>query len=213
MQASLQSTNPSKYPVSDKVKRMSSARPLTAKKDSLPSNSNTDDKSQPVVGPKFSGNAPMRKIVPEQFYKPPNASLTPSQSQPVGMEKNRDKFERYQSPMIKLNQSSNNGSAKQVQDAISTNMGMFSSSIEQSSTSASRLMQSQTQINTSIKIATKGSKQMNQFRYGPVRAVQQTMPHSFSSGIANLQKHVISQQKTLGEGKGQTKNNLLSESF
>ena len=57
---------------------MSSARPLAAKKDSLPSNSNAVDNSQPVVGPKFSGNAPMRKIVPEQFYKPPNASLTPS---------------------------------------------------------------------------------------------------------------------------------------
>ena len=51
-------------------------------------------------------NVPARKIGPEQFYKPPGgSSLTPSQSQPtnVGAGTKSNKFERYESPIIKLN--------------------------------------------------------------------------------------------------------------
>lgn len=56
--------------------------------------------------------------------------------------------------------------------------------LHQSSTSTSRLMQSQaaTGTSTNLKLSTKGSKQMNQFRYGPVRAVQQSMSNSFTMG-------------------------------
>jgi len=68
-------------------------------------------------------------------------------------------------------------------------------------------MQTTTSANASLKIATKGSKQMNQFRYGPVRAVQQPMPHSFSSGINNMQKN--NNQRRVGGALVQNKNNLL----
>lgn len=89
-------------------------------------------------------------------------------------------------------------------------MGMPSGMYGHSSTSTSRLVQSSTMqqnqqqhltgnnpnnaASSSLKIASKGSKQMNQFRYGPVRAVQQPMPHSYVSGMANLKQNVLSQQ-------------------
>lgn len=104
---------------------------------------------------------------------------------------------------------------------ITTSLGLTNQSVSQSSTSASRLMQSQnTTVGSSIKISSKGQKQMNQFRYGPVRAVQQTMPHSFSSGLNNLQKNVLSNQRRSaaagaqghGSSAAGTKGNLLSGS-
>ena len=44
-------------------------------------------------------------------------------------------------------------------------------------------MNPQTAAGASLKIQSKGAKQMSQFRYGPVRAVQQTgIPHAYASG-------------------------------
>jgi len=83
-----------------------------------------------------------------------------------------NKYERYQSPLVKLNQSGI--TAKQGHAVITTSIPSSISAavgMPQSSTSASRLMQTQAQASTSLKISSKGSKQMSQFRYGPVRAV------------------------------------------
>jgi len=78
--------------MSDKVKRMGSARPLTAKKDnqsqnndSSTSNNNNHNNNNSKVNNSGGATAPMRKIAPDQFYKPPNTSLTPSQSQPTNV--------------------------------------------------------------------------------------------------------------------------------
>ena len=99
VQATLQPASTSKYLASDKVKRMGSARPLNAKKDNSTINSNVgsnDNNNQGGhPGPKSTGSAPMRKIAPDQFYKQPTTSLTPSQSQPANMANIKNKFERY----------------------------------------------------------------------------------------------------------------------
>lgn len=66
---------------------MGSARPLTAKKDnqsqnndsSQTSNNNINHNTNNLkVSSSGGATAPMRKIAPDQFYKPPNTSLTPS---------------------------------------------------------------------------------------------------------------------------------------
>ena len=123
-----------------------------------------------------------------------------------GNVRSSNKYERYQSPIVKLNQGGI--TAKQGQGVITTtntatgnatqNQMSSSTGMPQSSTSAGRLMQNSVSASGSLKIQSKGSKQMNQFRYGPVRAVQQTMPHSYSSGISNLKQNVLSQQRRSG---------------
>ena len=58
VQASLQPASTAKYLSSDKVKRMGSARPLNAKKDSLAGNDSKSGLQQnsPAVGPQSQGN-------------------------------------------------------------------------------------------------------------------------------------------------------------
>ena len=46
----------------------------------------------------------MRKIGSDQFYKPSNSTLTPSQAQLQTSQTKTNSFQRYQSPQMKLNQ-------------------------------------------------------------------------------------------------------------
>ena len=104
--------------------------------------------------------------------------MMPSQSQPLANAKT-NKFERYQSPIIKLNQGGI--TAKQGQgvstikvtsSAVNAMALVANSDLTQASTSASHLMQNAAPASASLQLQTKGSKQMSNFRYGPVRAVQ-----------------------------------------
>lgn len=36
---------------------------------------------------------------------------------------------------------------------------------------------------------------MSQFRYGPVRAMQSSMPQSYAQGLNNLKQNMLSQQQ------------------
>ena len=72
IQATLQPASTSKYLASDKVKRIGSSRPLKIKQDNLQLNENHSNSGKPSIGPKSTGNVPMRKIGADQFYKPTN---------------------------------------------------------------------------------------------------------------------------------------------
>ncbi len=84
----------SKYLSSDTVKRMNSAKPLNAKKETgatvgsgEPISTKASDSMNKNIaggaGPKLTGNAPLRKIAPDQFFKGAthNGQHTPNQAQ------------------------------------------------------------------------------------------------------------------------------------
>ena len=110
-----------------------------------------------------------------------SSNLTASHSQPnsTGKTSASNKFDRYQSPALKSNQAgitAKQSSTQGVPITTSHTQQVMSSSMQNTSTSAGRLMQAavgntQTAASASLKINSKGSKQMSQFRYGPVRAV------------------------------------------
>ena len=130
----------------------------------------------------------MRKVGADQFYKPPsttNSALTPSSNVVK-----TNKFDRYQSPITKLNQGGITAKQTQGVPITSNTAAAASSSLTASMQNSVGGSQQQTAASASLKIQSKGSKQMNQFRYGPVRpvrAVQQAgIPHTYaSSGVLN----------------------------
>ena len=100
---------------------MNSAKPLNTKKETgtigsgepISTKASDTNARQPGIGggagPKLAGNAPLRKIQPDQFFK--GIGGTPSQGQPTNVQKvkatgqtsSTDKYGRYQSPIVKLN--------------------------------------------------------------------------------------------------------------
>lgn len=149
----MQTATAQKYLASDKVKRVGSQKPLNVKKESInlhsepaaqSSNaaSTTPASRQPAVGPKSTGNAPMRKIGTDHFYKPGNAASAPSQAQQPQQKSTVAKaghFARYQSPQMKLSQGGI--TAKQTQGVpVATQSQASAGGAQSASVSAGRMI-------------------------------------------------------------------------